>query len=66
MTLTPSQKEALFTELISPANSPALNCLIRYVIEQAQTLADVHYALSVCSQALKAANGKVAERMEKN
>lgn len=64
--LTAADKTALITDLTSPANSPFLNALIRQIIHRAQTLADVHYGLSACSQALKAANQKVTERMERN
>lgn len=64
MTLTPDQKAALLSELTSPANSPFLNALIRQAVHRASTLADVHYSLSVYTQALKAANQKVVEMME--
>lgn len=66
MTLTPDQKAILITDLTSPIYSPFLNGLIRQIIHRAETLADVHYGLSVCSQALKAANQKVVERMEES
>lgn len=65
MTLTPTDKAALIEELTGPNNSPFLNALIRQIIHRSQTLADVHYGLSACSQALKAANGKVVERIER-
>jgi hypothetical protein len=62
--LSLADKVALITDLTSPDNSPFLNALIRQIIHRAVTLADVHYGLSASTQALKAANQKVVERME--
>lgn len=62
--LSSDQKAALIEALTSPDNSPFLNALIRQIIHRSVTLADVHYGLSAAAQALKAANQKVAERME--
>jgi hypothetical protein len=62
-TLTPDQKAALIETLTSPDNSPFLNALIRQIVHRAESLADVHYGLSVAAQALKAANQKVAGMM---
>lgn len=65
-TLTPAQKADLALDLTSHDNAPALNLLITRAVNQAETLADVHYALSVYIQALKTVNQKIVERMEKD
>lgn len=63
MTLTPNQKVALIQELTSVKNDPILNYLIRHLINQAESLSDIHYGLSACSLVLKAANQRVVEMM---
>lgn len=64
--LTPADKSQLTRELTDPDNSPFLNALIRQIVHQSTTLADVHYGLSVAAKAIKTANGRVAERIEQS
>lgn len=65
MTLSPADKADLIAQLTSLNYAPdALNLLITRAVQQAQTLADVHYALSAYAQVIKAANQRVAEMME--